>query len=183
MAAPSHVNDNTPLPVIKPCPSCKLTFYCSDAHWNAIRKRHMEEEDKEGRDGLSQCQLQQEMRHDIAFANLCSAGTNFGPFHWAPERTKASWTPLRDTDWEKEYLPELAKAHSGTPEDVPSELLRAATEGLTLPMTILWVLEQMKGNDTSWTRQETLTIHVRFQLVRACLLYSHYNLGSGSCSV
>lgn len=38
--------------------------------------------------------------------------------------------------------------------------VRAASEGLSVPMTIVWGLETLNRGDESWTKKEVLEIHV-----------------------
>ena len=90
-----------------------------------------------------------------------------GPKPWAPKRVKAQWESLEGRTWASEYRSEL----SGPPE-VVGPFLRNATDGLTYPLTILWGLEKLKKDD-SWTRKDTLVIHVSFcvlvELVYDCM--------------
>lgn len=140
-----------------------MAFYCSDAHWEAVQHFHAGEPCIDGHDGLSQCQVNQEIRVDIAFANIM-AGAEAGSFKWAPERVKSSWTSLNSTiGWEDEYSQELAQFFS-IPVTSVGPWIRGASEALSLPMSILWALENLNEND-AWTRQDTLLIHVRLDIV------------------
>ena len=76
---------------------------------------------------------------------------------WAPKRTKSQWTSLQCVDW-NDFEHEFRKDHTG---EVDRPQSRAATEGLAMPMTILWALENLNSDDP-WTKKETLNIHVRF---------------------
>lgn len=143
--------------VLKACSDCKMAFYCSDAHWEAVQHFHAGEPCIDGHDGLSQCQVNQEIRADVAFANFM-AGAKAGNFKWAPERVKSSWTSLNAVGWE-EFGQELAQFFS-IPVTSVGPWIRGASEALSLPMTILWALENLNEGD-AWTCQDTLVVHVR----------------------
>ncbi|KAK0451217.1 uncharacterized protein EV420DRAFT_1274421 [Desarmillaria tabescens] len=134
------------------CPDCKMAFYCSNEHWEAIRYIHQEQAREEG---PTQCQINQEVRADILFADIMS-GMNV-PFSWAPERVKDAWHTLEGATWESEYQEDVRQAF-GT--DLPaSVVVRATSNHLSMPMTILWALEHLNEGD-AWTTKETLTIHI-----------------------
>ena len=136
-----------------------MAFYCSDSHWEAVQHFHAGEPCIDGHDGLSQCQVNQEIRADISFGNFM-AGAKAGSFKWAPERVKSSWTSLNAIGWEDEFGQELVQFFS-IPEDINvGPFLRGASEALSLPMSILWALENLNEDD-AWTRKDTLVVHVR----------------------
>ena len=145
---------------LKSCSDCEMAFYCSDAHWEAVRHFHAGEPCVDGHDGLSQCQVNQEIRADISFGNLM-AGAKAGNFKWAPERVKSSWTSLNTIGWEDEFGQELAQFFS-IPVTSIGPWIRGASEALSLPMSILWALENLNDDD-AWTRQDTLVVHVRLE--------------------
>ena len=151
-----------------------MVFYCSDAHWEAVQHFHAGEACIDGHDGLTQCQVNQEVRADIVFANIM-AGAKAGNFKWAPERVKSSWTSLAGIGWEQEFGQELAQFFS-IPVTSVGPWIRAASEALSLPMSILWALENLKDND-AWTRQDTLVIHVRLDVY-----YYYYTFLSYYCT-
>jgi mitochondrial splicing suppressor protein 51 len=152
-AAMNQSSPNT----LKACSACNTAFYCSDAHWDAVRHFHDGEPCEDGHDGLSQCQVNQEIRADVIFANFM-AGAKAGNFKWAPERVKSNWTSLKDINWEEEFGQELAQ-HFSIPVSSVGPWIRGASEGLSMPMSVLWALENLNEDD-SWTHQDTLTIHV-----------------------
>lgn len=141
---------------LTPCPTCKMDFYCSN-HRDTIQRRHAGEPCDGGHDGLSQCQMNQEIRGGIAFSSFV-AKANVGQFRWSPEHIKSSWVSLKGTSWEAEYTNALAE-HYRLPSNAVAPLVRAASEGLSMPMTILWALEHLNTDD-SWTRKNTLIIHL-----------------------
>jgi mitochondrial splicing suppressor protein 51 len=149
----SSLSPNT----LKACSACKMAFYCSDAHWEAVRQFHDGQPCEDGHDDLSQCQVNKEVRGDIFFANLM-AGAKAGSFKWAPERVKPAWTSLRGINWVDEFGQELAE-HFSIPVSAIGPWIRAASDGLSMPMSILWALENLNEDD-AWTRKGTLTIHV-----------------------
>ena len=148
--------------MLKACSDCNMAFYCSDAHWKAVQHFHAGEPCIDGHDGFSQCQLNQEIRDDIAFANIM-AGAKAGNFKWAPERIKSSWTSLNGVSCEEEFAQELAQSFS-IPIASIGPWIRGASEALSLPMLILWALENLNKDD-AWTRQDTLVVHVRLRLL------------------
>lgn len=76
---------------------------------------------------------------------------------WAPERLKPTWSSLQDLNWND--FTEDMKRELPMPDNAILELLRAASDALTMPMTILLGLENLNSND-SWTKKDTLNIHV-----------------------
>ncbi len=129
-----------------------MAFYCCDEHWEAIRHIHQEQASEEG---PTQCQINQQVRADILFADLMSGMSV--PFSWAPERVKDAWHSLEGATWESEYQEDVQRAFGA---DLPaSVVVRASSNQLSMPMTILWALEHLNEGD-AWTMKETLTIHV-----------------------
>ncbi|KAJ6502868.1 hypothetical protein C8R47DRAFT_969635 [Mycena vitilis] len=148
-----------PFPRLSPCPRCDLSFCCSRAHWEIARPLH-DGPCEDGHDGLSHCDINREVRADVKFADVMSGlGDPSKEFTWAPDRTTSAWTTLSGTSWEKEFGDEMRKS-IGVPEARPmGPWIRAASENLSMPMTILYALEQLNDNDV-WTRKHTLTIHM-----------------------
>lgn len=95
---------------------------------------------------------------------------------WAPERTVPQWTSLRGINWYDSFMDEMKKAVSATgyspPDAIFKPMLRGATEGLSIPMTILWALELLH-EDLDWTKKDTLNIHASFFFLG---IYSLVNL-------
>ncbi|KAG7443809.1 uncharacterized protein BT62DRAFT_901802 [Guyanagaster necrorhizus] len=134
------------------CPDCKMAFYCCDDHWEAVRHIHRDQAYEEG---LTQCQINQQLRADILFAGLMSGMPV--PFSWAPERLKDAWLTLQGATWENEYQDDVRSAFGAA---LPtSVVVRAVSNQLSMPMTILWALEHLNEGD-AWTTKETLTIHI-----------------------
>lgn len=152
---------SVPAAPLKPCQDCKITFYCSDSHRDAIRHAHAETPAPDGHDGLSQCQIQQEIRQDLDLANLLAgAPTASGGFQWAPNRVKQAWLSLKGSNWQDELGADIS-SELGIPHGPAlGPFIRAASDGLSMPMTILHALESLQKSD-QWTRQGTLNIHVR----------------------
>jgi splicing suppressor protein 51 len=149
---------------LKPCPGCSLAFYCSDSHWDAVATKHttahMDHPDLilDPPSLVSQCVINRQIRLDIGFAGAM-AGANMGEFRWAPERVLPKWESLEGTTMEQEFGVEMGEKH-GIPEVARVPWMRAATDGVSMPMTILWALEVLNGKDDSWTKKDTLNIHV-----------------------
>ncbi|KAF8872797.1 hypothetical protein CPB84DRAFT_1838982 [Gymnopilus junonius] len=134
---------------LKPCPTCRLSFCCSEEHWEVAKFKHQNEP----------CQ-DRLCFEDARFAQLMS-GANAGEFKWAPERTVTSWSSLRNTDW-SDYEPGLAQAFSSVSTMGPEFLkmmLRGAAENMSMPLTILWGLENLNSDD-AWTQKDVLNIHI-----------------------
>ncbi|KAJ7438940.1 hypothetical protein B0H11DRAFT_2103469 [Mycena galericulata] len=148
-----------PLAHLVPCPRCDLSFCCSPAHWAVARALH-DGPCEDGHDGLSHCDMNREVRADIKFEEvMVSAHDVSGQFMWAPERTKAAWSSLAGTTWDAEFAEEMRGA-IGVPESRPmGPWIRAASDNLTMAMTILYALEQLNDTD-AWTTKHTLTIHI-----------------------
>jgi splicing suppressor protein 51 len=63
-----------------------------------------------------------------------------------------------------EFVGELrATEAQGAPEAMIAPFIRAASEGLSMPMTIMWALEVLHG-DEEWTHCQELVVHVRSPL-------------------
>ncbi|KAJ7743443.1 hypothetical protein DFH07DRAFT_835518 [Mycena maculata] len=144
---------------LTPCPRCDLSFCCSPAHWQAARALH-DGPCEDGHDGLSHCDMNREVRADIKFEEVMIAEQHpSGQFVWAPERTNSAWTSLTGTSWESEFSDEM-RSTVGVPASLPmGPWIRAASDNLTMAMTILYVLEQLNDDD-AWTKKHTLTIHI-----------------------
>ncbi|KAJ7607994.1 hypothetical protein DFH06DRAFT_1249125, partial [Mycena polygramma] len=159
MEASSNGPTVEPLPRLSPCPHCNLSFCCSPAHWEIARPLH-DGSCEDGHDGLSQCDINREVRADVKFANEMSGlGDNLEEFTWAPKRTTPAWTTLTGTSWEKEFGDEMRKSIGVQEARSMGPRIRAASDNLSMPMTILYALEQL-NNDDAWTRKHTLTIHM-----------------------
>lgn len=145
---------------LKPCPDCLFSSYCCEEHWDAVKEKHKQAPCRDGRDNLSQCDMNKLYVEDIRFATVMS-GANAGEFKWAPERTLRAWKSLRGVGW-SDFVNDVEKRFGGLDGIRPmmAALLRGTTEGLSMPMTILWALENMNSDD-EWTKKKTLNIHVR----------------------
>ncbi|KAJ6496311.1 hypothetical protein C8R45DRAFT_985563 [Mycena sanguinolenta] len=142
-----------------PCPQCNLSFCCPPAHWEAARALH-HGPCEDGHDGLSHCDMNREVRADIKFEEvMASAHDASGQWMWAPERIKSGWSSLMGLSWEGEFGDEMRKS-VGVPAERPmGPWVRAASDHLTMAMTILYALEKL-NDDEGWTRKHTLTIHI-----------------------
>ncbi|KAJ3874218.1 hypothetical protein F5051DRAFT_417392 [Lentinula edodes] len=155
-----RMENSDPQANLQSCPQCRLAFYCSDEHWGPVAFNHMSTPCEDGYRGLSQCELNQNLKVDARFARIM--GSASGPvriFQWAPERLRTRWIPLpEEGDWDKEYGDELrSMAGGGGPPLGP--FLRGSSEGLSFPLTILYALQNL-NNDDVWTQRKSLTIHI-----------------------
>ncbi|KAJ2919080.1 hypothetical protein MD484_g1369, partial [Candolleomyces efflorescens] len=147
---------------LQKCMDCQTTFFCSPRHFALIKKTHGVVPIK-GYGNLSQCQLNQQIREDVRFHNILSdakssispdaptALADSAPLTWAPERVLDTWSSIKGSTWEREFASYL---------DVPAgkaPFLRAASDGLALPMSIIYTLEMLNGD---WKPKDTLVIHV-----------------------
>ncbi|KAJ7844891.1 hypothetical protein B0H14DRAFT_2775756 [Mycena olivaceomarginata] len=82
-----------------------------------------------------------------------------GQFMWAPERIQSAWTSLAGLSWVGEFGDEMRRS-VGVPAQRPmAPWIRAASDNLTMAMTILYGLEKLNDDD-AWTRKHTLTVHI-----------------------
>ncbi|KAF9022153.1 hypothetical protein BDZ89DRAFT_1070891 [Hymenopellis radicata] len=137
------------------CPDCKMAFYCCEDHWTAMRAVHAEQPCEDGHDGLTQCQLNREIREDVKRSHAHPNVDPEQPFAYCPARVQDAWASLDGASWTSEYKA-LLETDLGKSE---AAWLRAASEQLSFPMTILRGLELLH-NDDAWTKKETLTIHI-----------------------
>jgi splicing suppressor protein 51 len=147
-----------------PCPQCNLSFCCSPAHWEAAhweaaRALHFGP-CEDAHDHLSHCEMNREVRGDVNFEDvMAGAHDPSGQFMWAPERIQSAWTSLAGLSWEGEFGDEMRRS-VGVPAQRPmAPWIRAASDNLTMAMTILYGLEKLNDDD-AWTRKHTLTVHV-----------------------
>ncbi|TFK27249.1 hypothetical protein FA15DRAFT_586636 [Coprinopsis marcescibilis] len=160
-------SDHQPTSFLYPCSTCKTTFFCSPTHELLGTPSHTQHKQSSGCSTFTQCQLNQRLRESIrlkhALATLALADVNIV---WVPDRVKQEWTSLRGRNWEDEFLEDAKEAISvliPATRDMPhpvNAFLRAASEALSVPMTILWALEVMNGKKVEWRRKDTLRIHI-----------------------
>ena len=148
---------------LKSCPSCSFAFFCCAEHWTAVEPKHsvMPHDSPDTGPAVperSQCAINREIQVDTRFSE-CMSGAKVGEFRWAPERTLPQWMTLEGKGMGAEFGVPLGKEQR-IPESVLVPWMRAASDGLSMPMTILWALEKLHGADESWTRKGVLTVHV-----------------------
>jgi splicing suppressor protein 51 len=104
--------------------------------------------------------MNREVRGDVKFEDvMAGAHDPSGQFMWAPERIQSAWTSLAGLSWEGEFGDEMRRS-VGVPAQRPmAPWIRAASDNLTMAMTILYGLEKLNDDD-AWTRKHTLTVHV-----------------------
>ncbi|KAJ7033231.1 hypothetical protein C8F04DRAFT_1039603 [Mycena alexandri] len=144
---------------LTPCPQCMLSFCCSPAHWEAARELH-QGPSEDLRDGLSQCEKNRLIRGQIAFdTTRASLLDRYRQLIWISRRVKSGWVSLDGLSWQDEFDGEIRKSF-GIPATSPSTfLLAAASDTLSMPMTILYGLSKF-NNDDGWTRKHALTVHI-----------------------
>ncbi|RDB18188.1 putative protein MSS51, mitochondrial [Hypsizygus marmoreus] len=156
MRMEANLNASSPK-TLKACRACKMAFYCTEDHWRAVEHFHAREACEDGHDGLSQCHINQEIRLDVGLHATLSQ-RQIDQFRWPPERVKTSWTSLTGSNWTNEFGAEVMKKFRVS-EAAVGPWMRAVSDSLSMPMTILWALENLNVGD-SWTRRETLTLHI-----------------------
>ncbi|KAF8874321.1 hypothetical protein CPB84DRAFT_1966999 [Gymnopilus junonius] len=145
---------------VLPCRDCGLSFYCSSEHWDAVKYKHQKSPCQDGRNNLSQCSMNKLSFHDVRFAQVIE-NENVGEFEWAPERTMTSWSSIQLINW-SDFSNHLSLDYSYCSKmdrEFLKALIRASSENLSMPMTILWGLEVLNP-DAAWTRKHVLNIHV-----------------------
>lgn len=151
---------------------CQTTFFCSPRHFALVKKTHNTVPCAIEYNNMTQCQINRQIREDVRLENLlcdAQASTNNpaeqgGLLKWAPERTLQEWRSVVEKTWEEEFLDELKKSQP-LPEGTPvAPFLRAASDGLSLPMSILYAMEQLAGDDLSFTNKDVIRIHVSYFL-------------------
>ncbi|KAJ7286832.1 hypothetical protein C8J57DRAFT_1282125 [Mycena rebaudengoi] len=127
-----------------PCPQCNMSFYCSQAHLDIARTLHHGpcEDAPHGHEGLSQCEMHREN----------DTHTEFKVAHPISRRFK--WSPPREGEFNGLMRQSIPASSPVAP------WIRAASDDLSMIMTILYGLEKLNGGDVEWTRKHTLTIHI-----------------------
>ncbi|KAF5360216.1 hypothetical protein D9757_010531 [Collybiopsis confluens] len=158
-----RIETGDPSAGLKSCPACHLAFYCSDTHWDAVSHKHASDPSQDGYDGLSQCALNLNIIRDTKVNSVIAPPGSGEVFKWAPERVKPKWEALPDEGaWDAEYggfLREEKISMFGSSELGPpvEPFLRASSDGLSFPLTILYALQNLNKGSMS---RDTLTIHI-----------------------
>ncbi|KAF9528730.1 hypothetical protein CPB83DRAFT_853654 [Crepidotus variabilis] len=150
---------------VKPCLGCAITFSCCEPHWDLIKEVHISTPSQDSVGEFAQCQMNQWLRENEAFSIRVSNNpdpTDPGPFRWFPKRIEEAYTPLQKKNWwdiKEPYiqLMDLDEKSSQKDKDVR---FRAVTEALSIPLSILFVMEVLNNGDDDWKRRTTLTIHI-----------------------
>lgn len=153
---------STPNTTLTPCPVCRLTFFCSETHLEAVIAIHKDHPHPDSPEGLSACAMNRQIYEDVLLRSaIVASGDEQESVVWAPERTLSSWISVvaPPRTWTEEYGEQL-KRSMGLPDRIPMPpWVRSASRPLSMPMTILWGLEKLNEDD-AWTRKSTLNIHV-----------------------
>ncbi|KAJ6545364.1 hypothetical protein B0H19DRAFT_283012 [Mycena capillaripes] len=141
-----------------PCPQCNLSFYCSQAHLDIARTLHHGpcEDAPHGHQGLSQCEIHREYDAQTKFE---AAHPSSLRVKWSPPRVLDAWTSVAGLSWEREFNASMRESLT-IPSSPVAPWIRAASDDLSMIMTILYGLEKLNGDDIAWTRKHTLTIHI-----------------------
>ncbi|KAJ7859015.1 hypothetical protein B0H14DRAFT_3631294 [Mycena olivaceomarginata] len=136
-----------------------LSFCCSPAHWEAARRLH-QGPSEDLREGLSQCEMNKYTRGQIMFETAMTSWLDqYGQLVWIPKRVKSGWVSLKGVSWTGEFSDDIHKSF-GIPAPLPiTFLITAASDTLSMAMTILYGLEEL-NDDNGWTRKHTLTVHI-----------------------
>ncbi|KAJ6511041.1 hypothetical protein C8R45DRAFT_892521 [Mycena sanguinolenta] len=146
-------------PISPESDDCKISFCCSPAHWEVALGLHYER-CNDLRNGPSQCYM-----NKVAHGQSLIEATALAPFIdsdgyfiWIPKRVKPEWVSLEGKSWEGEFDSDIRKLF-GMPQAISSTFLMAAiSDTLAMPMTILYALSKLNGDE--WTRKQTLTVHI-----------------------
>ncbi|KAJ3505204.1 hypothetical protein NMY22_g17664 [Coprinellus aureogranulatus] len=159
---------NGPAAQLQTCADCHTTFFCSTRHWALVMNTHSNAPCAILDNNMSQCRINRQIREDIRLAKwLADAKASFGDpanqggnLRWAPERTMGGWRSVSGKTWEEEFLEDLIKDHPLAQGPLTTPFVRVASDGLTLPMTILYALEKLARDDLAFTNKEVIRIHV-----------------------
>jgi splicing suppressor protein 51 len=77
---------------------------------------------------------------------------------WSQPRVQDAWTSVAGFSWEGEFNAGMRQTILVSSPVAP--WIRAASDDLSMIMTILYGLEKLNGGHVEWTRKHTLTIHV-----------------------
>jgi splicing suppressor protein 51 len=104
--------------------------------------------------------MNREVRGHIKFEALLAQARGYHrTIIRVPQRVKSAWTSLAGLSWESEFSDEIRKSF-GVPASRPvAPWIRAASDCLTMAMTVLYGLEKLSDDD-SWARKHMLTVHV-----------------------
>ncbi|KAF7357344.1 MYND-type domain-containing protein [Mycena sanguinolenta] len=138
-----------------PCPECKLSFCCSHAHWDIAHRLHYDPCD-DLRDGRSQCYMNK-LAHGQSMIGACCLDSSEGHFVWIPNRIKPGWVSLEGQSWEGEFG-DFRKILEMPQSTASTFVMAAISDTLTMPMTILYALCKLSGDE--WTRKQMLTVHI-----------------------
>ena len=151
---------------LRSCDACRSSFYCSDEHFNSAHHAHSEIPYEDGRDNLSQCQMNAEywwasiVEYDLLGTRPAML------FVYPPGPFKSTWVSLKGMSWESELWPLVVMDIESGVREVDNPISRAFyhrhSDILTVPMTILFALEHLNKGDDTWTKKNVLVIHVRF---------------------
>ncbi|KAJ7748196.1 hypothetical protein DFH07DRAFT_830420 [Mycena maculata] len=143
---------------LTPCADCNTVFYCSPAHWDAVRKTHMNGSDGEPK----QCATNKQIRAHEAFL-VTEAGKRLATRSCVTQRIAETWVPLGsdgdELQWEEKFGEELRAMFALAGADPVERHLWAASDPLSMPMTVLYALQELNDTD-AWSRKDTLVIHV-----------------------
>jgi splicing suppressor protein 51 len=144
---------------LTPCSRCGLVFFCCNSHRDFSMPLHT----AVGEEGLSQCDANLLLREDYRFQT--KAAPDAQDISWAPKRLMSQWKALHGSSWNAEYRP-LAIQETGCPDKAADVVLRAATDGLTMPLTVLYALEHLAKE--GWQQKKELNIHVGLVTFHLC---------------
>ena len=148
---------------LKSCPSCSLAFFCCTEHWTAVEPKHsaMHYDSPDTGPAVperSQCAINCEIQVDNRFSEIMT-GAKIGEFRWGPERMLPQWATLEGKQIGAEFGEVLGK-EQGILDSIMVPWMRGASDGLSMPMMILWALEKLNWPDEGWVKKEILTVHV-----------------------
>ncbi|KAJ7752640.1 hypothetical protein B0H16DRAFT_1887198 [Mycena metata] len=150
---------NARVTALKPCPECKMAFYCSDAHWDAARALHITP-CADLPEGVSQCEMNIQLRRNAEFQGVMTA-PRLRASMWQFMPREEVWIALQGQTWEDILRRGMDNSPVGSilgPIFTPP-CVRTVSSLATTVMTALYALEQLNP-DTAWTSKSTITIHI-----------------------
>ncbi|KAJ7115915.1 hypothetical protein C8R44DRAFT_983857 [Mycena epipterygia] len=143
--------------VVVPCADCKMSYFCSDAHREFCRKAHTVEPLYGRHSGLTECQLNRQMREHLWCEDMLNRQP--GGWNYRPTIIHPAWKSIIRTNWEREFMDSVVKPSSHAAKHDAEPLFRVHTESLSPVMSSIYAFELLYRG-SAWTERRKLTIHI-----------------------
>ncbi|KAJ7606113.1 hypothetical protein DFH06DRAFT_243748 [Mycena polygramma] len=140
-----------------PCPDCKMSYFCSEAHRKLCHQLHSVDPLYGGRDGFSACALNKEMREHLWCEDMLNRKP--GGWNYCPTIIQPAWKSIVRTNWSREFMDSVIKPSPHTANHSAEALLRVHTESLSPVMSSIYAFELLYGG-SAWRQRKKLTIHM-----------------------